>query len=119
MPMNSVTEENVAKIVREKADTTAEMAMLESKTHERMWLEELDLFDKEYASYRVIRERIQSEGVGNSKKGGGGGSGCGGGGGGAKKSKPKSVVKRTVKSAGASAVVTNTMVCGGGGGVDM
>ena len=116
MPMNSVTEENVAKIVREKADTTAEMAVLESKTHERMWLEELDLFDKEYASYRVIRERIQSEGVGNSKKGGGGG---GGGSGDAKKSKPKMVVKRTVKPSGASAVVTNTMVCGGGGGVDM
>jgi DNA topoisomerase-2 len=69
MAMNSVTEENVAKIVREKADTEAQRAALEAKTVEAMWLDELDVFDREYVSYRVIRERIQAEGV---KSGGGG-----------------------------------------------
>jgi DNA topoisomerase-2 len=63
MAMNSVTEENVAKIVREKAETETVRAALEAKTVETMWLEELDLFDREYASYRVIREKIQAEGV--------------------------------------------------------
>jgi len=70
MAMNSVTEENVAKIVKEKAETEAQRAALEAKTVETMWLEELDLFDREYASYRVIRERIQAEGVA-AKKGAG------------------------------------------------
>jgi DNA topoisomerase-2 len=63
MPMNSVTEENVAKIVKEKTETAAEMTTLEMMTHEQMWLNELDMFDKEYATYRTIRERIQAEGV--------------------------------------------------------
>jgi DNA topoisomerase-2 len=70
MAMNSVTEENVAKIVREKAETEAQRVALEAKTVEAMWLDELDVFDREYASYRVIRERIQAEGV---KSGGGAG----------------------------------------------
>ena len=73
MAMNSVTEENVAKIVREKADTEAQRVALEAKTVEAMWLDELDVFDREYASYRVIRERIQAEGV---KSGGGAGGGA-------------------------------------------
>jgi DNA topoisomerase-2 len=86
MAMNSVTEENVAKIVREKAETEAQRLALEAKTVEAMWLDELDVFDREYASYRVIRERIQAEGV----KGKGAGAG-----GSAAAKKPKTV--KTIK----------------------
>jgi len=97
MAMNSVTEENVAKIVREKAETEAQRVALEAKTVEAMWLDELDVFDREYASYRVIRERIQAEGVKN-----------GGAGGGAAK-KPK-----TVGGGGVKKVMGVKQVNGGG-----
>jgi DNA topoisomerase-2 len=95
MAMNSVTEENVAKIVREKAETETQRLALEAKTVEAMWLDELDVFDREYASYRVIRERIQAEGV------------KGKGAGGAKKPK-------TVGAGGAKKVVGVKPVNGGG-----
>jgi DNA topoisomerase-2 len=104
MAMNSVTEENVAKIVREKAETEAQRLALEAKTVEAMWLDELDVFDREYASYRVIRERIQAEGVK--------GKGAGAGGSAAAAKKPKTVGGGVKKVVGAGLGVKQ--VNGGG-----
>ena len=60
MPMDSVTEEHVANILKEKADTEAELAVLMNTSTNQMWLKELDLFEKEYESYKKKRELIQS-----------------------------------------------------------
>jgi DNA topoisomerase-2 len=60
MPMDSVTQENVANIMREKENTEVELVALKAKTLQRMWLEELDILEKEYASYKGKREKIQT-----------------------------------------------------------
>jgi DNA topoisomerase-2 len=63
MPMDSVTQENVASALKEKADTEAELKLLRETTLERMWLNELETLDKEYDVYKSKREKIQSGGV--------------------------------------------------------
>ena len=75
MPMDSVTEENVDKIMKEKTDTEMELDTLLKTSLERIWLNELSVLDKEYDAYKVGREMIQS---GTSEK-------------------KKTVVKKTVK----------------------
>jgi len=59
MPMDSVTQENVDSILKEKTNAEQELKKLESTTLETMWLEELLVFDKEYGAYKVKRELIQ------------------------------------------------------------
>jgi DNA topoisomerase-2 len=49
MPMDSVTEEHVAKIVQEKADTERELEALLGTTVEQIWLRELEHLDREMA----------------------------------------------------------------------
>jgi DNA topoisomerase-2 len=69
MPMDSVTEENVASIMKEKADTETELAILRATTLETMWLNELDSLEKEYDIYKKKREVIQTgERTTNEKK---------------------------------------------------
>jgi hypothetical protein len=69
MPMDSVTEENVASIMKEKADTETELAILRATTLETMWLNELDNLEKEYDIYKKKREVIQTgERTTNEKK---------------------------------------------------
>jgi DNA topoisomerase II len=48
MPFDSVSEENVAKHLKEKNNKEAELKLLESKTIETIWLEELQEFKEEY-----------------------------------------------------------------------
>ena len=60
MPMDSVTQENVAHIMKEKETTELELAALKAKTLQKMWLDELDILDREYSSYKAKREKIQS-----------------------------------------------------------
>lgn len=62
MPMDSVTQENVANILKEKADTEAELEKLKATSLEHMWLSELTNLDKEYAAYKLKREKIQAGG---------------------------------------------------------
>lgn len=59
MHMDSVTEEKVQKILKEKGDAEAELATLRATTLEQMWLQELDGFVKKYEAYRV--KRIESQ----------------------------------------------------------
>jgi DNA topoisomerase-2 len=62
MPMDSVTQENVANILKEKTDTELELALLKATSLEQMWLLELTNLDKEYGLYKLKREKIQSGG---------------------------------------------------------
>uniref|UniRef100_A0A6C0LQV9 DNA topoisomerase (ATP-hydrolyzing) n=1 Tax=viral metagenome TaxID=1070528 RepID=A0A6C0LQV9_9ZZZZ len=59
MPMDSVTQENVANIMKEKENTEAELALLKSTTLEKMWVHELDVLNTEYDKYKLYREQIQ------------------------------------------------------------
>ena len=67
LPMDSVTDENVAKILKERGDKAAELELVKTKTIQQMWTEELDALIVEYAKYRDERERSIS---GNVKKSG-------------------------------------------------
>jgi len=60
MPMDSVTEENVAKIMAEKASLEADLATLRGTTLEQIWLSELDTLEKEYRMFKTQREKTQN-----------------------------------------------------------
>jgi len=60
MPMDSVTQENVASIMKEKEDTEMELANLKAMTLEKMWSVELEQLDQQYDLYKKKREQIQS-----------------------------------------------------------
>jgi len=60
MPMDSVTQENVANIMKEKADTEMELSQLKGTTLEKMWSKELDELEKQYDIYKKKRETIQA-----------------------------------------------------------
>uniref|UniRef100_A0A6C0DR97 DNA topoisomerase (ATP-hydrolyzing) n=1 Tax=viral metagenome TaxID=1070528 RepID=A0A6C0DR97_9ZZZZ len=68
MPMDSVTQENVATIMKEKTETETELDILKKTTLEQMWLQELNVLETNYLAYKNQRQVIQSGG-------GGGGSG--------------------------------------------
>jgi DNA topoisomerase-2 len=68
MPMDSVTEEHVAHILKEKADTEVELDILMRTTTGQMWLKELDVFEKEYDMYKRKRHHIQSGSVSTVKQ---------------------------------------------------
>jgi DNA topoisomerase-2 len=54
MPMDSVTEEHVAKIVQEKADTERELEALLGTTVEQIWLRELEQLEKEMTKPKKV-----------------------------------------------------------------
>jgi DNA topoisomerase-2 len=60
MPMDSVTQENVDAIMKEKETTEKELAALKSTTLEQMWSHELNLLEREYSVYKTKRETIQA-----------------------------------------------------------
>ena len=68
MPMDSVTQENVASIMKEKADTEMELSELKGTTLEKMWSTELDELEKQYDIYKKKREQIQAGSIGVEKK---------------------------------------------------
>jgi len=68
MPMDSVTQENVANILKEKESTEQELSELMATTLEEMWGKELAQLDRDYDAYKIKRERIQAGGAGNVQK---------------------------------------------------
>lgn len=60
MPMDSVTEENVASIMKDKENAVNELELLRKTSLEKMWLSELDTLEKEYKTYKTYREKVQS-----------------------------------------------------------
>ena len=67
MPMDSVTNENVEHILKEKADTETELATLLATTLETIWFKELVELETSYDKYKLQREQIQ-RGETNSQK---------------------------------------------------
>ena len=61
MPMDSVTNENVAIIIREKEETEKSLKILIETTLQQMWYKELETLEKEYMNYKQYREKIQND----------------------------------------------------------
>jgi DNA topoisomerase-2 len=68
MPMDSVTQENVERILKEKEEASAQLETLRSMTLETMWYSELNTLSKEYDVYQKKRIQIQSGGSQTSVK---------------------------------------------------
>ena len=68
MPMDSVTQENVEKILKEMDEAEEELSALRALTLEKMWLGELDILEKEYDAYQKKRVQIQNGGAPAAKK---------------------------------------------------
>jgi len=58
MPMDSVTEENVAKLMKEHGDKSVELTTIQSMTTQNMWLNELAKLEAEYLHYKEERARL-------------------------------------------------------------
>ena len=54
MPMDSVSQENVAALLKEKQEKEQEYEILKSTTCETMWVRELDEFDREYVKMKSV-----------------------------------------------------------------
>lgn len=59
MTMDSVTSENVAAILKEKADTEMQLETLKATTLEKMWSAELQMLEVQYEIYKGRREKLQ------------------------------------------------------------
>ena len=68
MPMDSVAEENVGKLLQEQADRTAEKAHLESQSPEQIWTTELDALAVEYQKYKEDRGKDLNAAAATEKK---------------------------------------------------
>jgi hypothetical protein len=60
MAMDSVTEENVAKLLKEHGDKMAELEKIQLTTIQTMWLTELETLRSEYIQYTEERQRMMS-----------------------------------------------------------
>jgi DNA topoisomerase-2 len=69
MPMDSVTEENVKKLLEEEQKMIKELEELESTTKEDMWLKELNELNHEYILFREEKERMMDNSSLEVKKG--------------------------------------------------
>ena len=58
MPMDSVTEENVEKILKERDNKNTEVSVLKATSENQLWLNELDEFMKAYDSYVKNRDTL-------------------------------------------------------------
>ena len=81
MPMDSVTEENVTKLLKDRSDKLAELTVIKATSVNQMWKSELDQLRDQYVEYKDARARLMA---GEDKK---------------KKVVAKGVVKKTVKKA--------------------
>ena len=59
LPMNSVTNENIEKIMRERDETQLVLNELTIKSVNDIWYEELCLLENEYNKYKIKRETLQ------------------------------------------------------------
>jgi DNA topoisomerase-2 len=58
LPMDSVTEENVAALMKEHNSKVVELETVQKTTIEQMWLAELDTLTKQYEEYKEERNRL-------------------------------------------------------------
>jgi DNA topoisomerase-2 len=67
MPMDSVSDENVSKMLNEHKCKQDELERIKSTTIQEMWLSELEILENEYQEYQ--RERsLSQQGDGKKKK---------------------------------------------------
>ena len=60
MPMDSVTEENVEKLLREKENKEIELEIIQNTSTNEMWIEELDILREFYMEYKDERTRVMN-----------------------------------------------------------
>jgi DNA topoisomerase-2 len=60
MPMDSVTEENVERLLKTKGNKELELETVKSTTIHQMWKSELDELKEKYSAYRLEREMIMN-----------------------------------------------------------
>ena len=60
MPMDSVTEENVEKLLKDKATKEAELEKIKVTTVHQMWKSELETLKEQYLEYKEERARLMS-----------------------------------------------------------
>ena len=58
MPMDSVTEENVEKMLKEKGNKEHELTIIKGTTINQMWSSELDNLLEQYLEYKETRQRL-------------------------------------------------------------
>ena len=63
MPMDSVSEENVVRLLKDKTGKENELSIIQSTSIEKMWLNELD----ELKKMLVTVEKVSTEKVGTEK----------------------------------------------------
>ena len=60
MPMDSVTEENVEKLLKDKGNKEAELENIKKTTINKMWISELDNLREQYIEYKEDRARLMN-----------------------------------------------------------
>ena len=60
MPMDSVTEENVEKLLKEKGNKEMELERVKTTTIQQMWLGELEQLKELYIDYKDNRARLMA-----------------------------------------------------------
>ena len=68
MPMDSVTEENVKKLMDEQEKKNKELVDIQSTTITEMWLQELLILEEEYISFKGEKDRMMDSSVVLKKK---------------------------------------------------
>jgi DNA topoisomerase-2 len=69
MPMDSVTEENVDRLLKEKGNKESELEIIKKTTINKMWLSELEVLKDNYLEYKEERTRLMNgEESGKKKK---------------------------------------------------
>ena len=69
MPMDSVTEENVERLLKEKGNKETELEIIKKTTINKMWLSELEELKNNYVEYKEERTRLMNgEEVSKKKK---------------------------------------------------
>ena len=59
MPMDSVTNENVENIIKDKDNAQHELDVLIKTSEQQIWLKELDILESKYGEFKIKREKIQ------------------------------------------------------------
>jgi len=67
MPMDSVTQENVEKLLREQDNKQVELENIKKTTIYEMWMSELETLKEEYLEYKETRERLMNGLLGEKK----------------------------------------------------
>ena len=60
MPMDSVTEENVDKLLKDKGNKELELETIKNTTINKMWVSEIDNLREQYVEYKAERSRLMS-----------------------------------------------------------